>query len=179
MRNNQPVTGVEYILRDDQSPVSRTDLKGIITFANADFIEASGFDEDELLGQPHNIVRHPDMPVEAFADLWKYLHAGESWTGMVKNRRKNGDHYWVLSNASPMWEGGKVVGFASVRMKPPREAIAPTRPSTAAFGKVRPVACASSAAMLCAQDCWRCLTNSRTPAFAVVWSICCCWPLFS
>jgi aerotaxis receptor len=126
MRNNQPVTGAEYILRDDQSPVSRTDLKGVITFANADFIEASGFSEDELLGQPHNIVRHPDMPVEAFADLWKYLQSGRSWTGMVKNRCKNGDHYWVLSNASPMWERGQVVGFASVRMKPPREAIAPT-----------------------------------------------------
>jgi PAS domain S-box-containing protein len=126
MRNNQPVTGTEYILRDDQSPISRTDLQGNITFANADFIEASGYTEDELLGQPHNIVRHPDMPVEAFADLWKYLNAGRSWTGMVKNRRKNGDHYWVLANASPMWERGQVVGFASVRMKPPREAIAPT-----------------------------------------------------
>ena len=126
MRNNQPVTGTEYILRDDQSPISRTDLHGNITFANADFIEASGYTEDELLGQPHNIVRHPDMPVEAFADLWKYLNAGRSWTGMVKNRRKNGDHYWVLANASPMWERGQVVGFASVRMKPPREAVAPT-----------------------------------------------------
>jgi PAS domain S-box-containing protein len=126
MRNNQPVTGTEYILRDDQSPISRTDLQGNITFANADFIEASGYTEDELQGQPHNIVRHPDMPVEAFADLWKYLNAGRSWTGMVKNRRKNGDHYWVLANASPMWERGQVVGFASVRMKPPREAIAPT-----------------------------------------------------
>ena len=126
MRNNQPVSTVEYILRDDQSPVSRTDLHGNITFANADFIEASGYTEDELLGQPHNMVRHPDMPVEAFADLWKYLRSGRAWTGMVKNRRKNGDFYWVLSNTSPMWERGEVVGYASVRMKPPREAIAPT-----------------------------------------------------
>ncbi|MEI8155317.1 MAG: methyl-accepting chemotaxis protein [Burkholderiales bacterium] len=126
MRNNQPVTQTEYILRDEQSPISRTDLQGNITFANADFIEASGYTEDELLGQPHNTVRHPDMPVEAFADLWKYLKVGRSWTGMVKNRRKNGDHYWVLSNVSPMWERGQVVGFASVRMKPPRETIAPT-----------------------------------------------------
>ncbi len=126
MRNNQPVTATEYILRDEQSPVSRTDLQGNITFANADFIEASGYTEDELLGQPHNIVRHPDMPVEAFADLWKYLKSGRSWTGMVKNRRKNGDHYWVLSNASPMWERGQVVGFASVRMKPARQAVATT-----------------------------------------------------
>ena len=73
MRNNQPVTGAEYILRDDQSPVSRTDLKGVITFANADFIEASGFSEDELLGQPHNIVRHPDMPRGVFKFLWDTL----------------------------------------------------------------------------------------------------------
>ncbi len=126
MRNNQPVTDIEYVLRDDQSPISRTDLEGNITFANADFIEASGYSEEELIGQPHNMVRHPDMPVEAFADLWKYLKAGRSWTGMVKNRRKNGDHYWVLSNTSPMWENGQMVGFASVRMAPPREAIPPT-----------------------------------------------------
>ncbi|MFZ4626417.1 MAG: methyl-accepting chemotaxis protein, partial [Rhodoferax sp.] len=97
-----------------------------ITFANADFIEASGYTEDEMLGQPHNMVRHPDMPAQAFADFWKHLLAGQSWTGMVKNRRKNGDHYWVLSNASPMYERGQMVGFASVRMKPPRESIAPT-----------------------------------------------------
>ena len=126
MRNNQPVTQNEYILRDTQSPISRTDPKGIITFVNADFVEASGYSEEELIGQPHNIVRHPDMPVEAYADLWKYLGDGHSWTGMVKNRRKNGDHYWVLANASPMWESGRVVGYASVRMKPPRESIPPT-----------------------------------------------------
>ncbi|MCF8167382.1 MAG: Tar ligand binding domain-containing protein [Rhodoferax sp.] len=126
MRNNQPVTTTEYELRDNQSPISRTDLVGNITFANVDFIEASGYNEDELLGQPHSIVRHPDMPVEAFSDMWKCLKAGRSWTGIVKNRRKNGDYYWVLSNVSPMWERGVVVGFASVRMKPPTEAIAPT-----------------------------------------------------
>lgn len=84
MKNNQPVTQHEYILSDNQSPVSRTDLQGNITFANADFVEASGYTEEELLGAPHSIVRHPDMPVEAFADLWKYLQSGHSWTGMVK-----------------------------------------------------------------------------------------------
>ena len=126
MRNNQPVTRKEYILRDNQAPISRTDAKGKITFANADFIEASGFDEDELIGKPHNVVRHPDMPEEAFADLWKYLHQGQSWTGMVKNRRKNGDYYWVLANASPIWENGQIVGYASVRIKPERAAIGPT-----------------------------------------------------
>ena len=126
MRDNQPVTQHEYILRDTQSPISRTDTRGFITFVNADFVEASGYTEEELLGQPHNVVRHPDMPTQAYADMWNYLQQGRSWTGMVKNRRKDGGYYWVLANASPMWEGGKVIGYASVRMKPPREAIAPT-----------------------------------------------------
>ena len=126
MRNNQPVSHNEYILRDNQSPISRTDPQGNITFVNADFCEASGFTEEELLGQPHNLVRHPDMPAGAYADLWKYLLAGRSWTGMVKNRRKNGDYYWVLANATPMWENGRIIGFSSVRMKAPREAIPAT-----------------------------------------------------
>ena len=126
MRNNLPVTSQEYILRDNQSPISRTDPQGNITFVNADFCEASGFTEEELLGQPHNLVRHPDMPVEAYADLWHYLKQGRSWTGLVKNRRKNGDYYWVLANATPMWENGQIIGYSSVRMKAPRPTIAPT-----------------------------------------------------
>ncbi len=126
MRNNQPVTQNEHLLDDRQVPISRTDLQGNITYANGDFIEASGYSEGELLGQPHNIMRHPDMPAQAYADMWRYLQAGRSWTGMVKNRRKNGDYYWVQANASPMWENGKMVGYASVRVKPPRDAIAPT-----------------------------------------------------
>ena len=125
MRNNQPITQHEYVLRDNQSPISRTDLQGNITFANTDFIETSGYSEEELIGQPHNIMRHPDMPAEAFADMWHYLKAGRSWTGIVKNRRKNGDYYWVLANASPMWENGKVVGYASVRMKPQPGTVEP------------------------------------------------------
>jgi PAS domain S-box-containing protein len=123
MRNNQPVYDTEYVLGENQCPISRTDLQGNITFANADFVEASGFAEDELLGQPHNIVRHPDMPTEAFADMWSYLKIGRSWTGVVKNRRKDGSYYWVLANASPMWENGSVVGYASVRMKPPARMV--------------------------------------------------------
>ena len=119
MRNNQPVNDQEYVLTETQSPFSRTDLNGNIAFVNADFIEASGFTEEELIGQPHNIVRHPSMPAEAFADMWAYLKAGRSWTGIVKNRRKDGRFYWVMSNTSPMWENGVVVGYASVRMKPP------------------------------------------------------------
>ncbi len=125
MRNNQPVTQIEYILRDNQSPISRTDAKGRITFANADFCETSGYAEEELMGKAHNLVRHPDMPEEAFADMWRDLPTGKTWTGLVKNRRKNGDFYWVLANVSPIWENGQITGYASVRMKPERETIAP------------------------------------------------------
>lgn len=92
MRTNMPVTGKEVTLRDDTLIVSKTDLKGRITYINRDFLEISGFSADELLGEPHNIVRHPDMPPEAFQDLWETLKAGRPWTGYVKNRCKNGDH---------------------------------------------------------------------------------------
>jgi PAS domain S-box-containing protein len=127
MRNNQPINDIEYVLSETQSPISRTDANSIITFVNADFIEASGFSEEELIGQPHNMVRHPDMPPEAFADMWSYLKSGRSWTGMVKNRRKDGSFYWVLANASPMWENGEAVGYASVRMKPPAKLLDPVQ----------------------------------------------------
>ncbi len=123
MRNNQPVTGTEYILRDDQSPISRTDLQGNITFANADFIEASGYTEDELLGQPHNIVRHPDMPEEAFRDLWHTIQSGLPWTGLVKNRRKDASFYWVRANATPMKDGERITGYLSVRTQPTRDEV--------------------------------------------------------
>ncbi len=123
MRMNTPVTNIEYELRETSSIVSKTDLKGIITYVNPDFIEASGYTEKELIGQPHNLVRHPDMPEEAFADLWNTLKAGKPWTGIVKNRRKNGDHYWVVANATPIYESGSVVGYMSARSKPSREQI--------------------------------------------------------
>jgi methyl-accepting chemotaxis protein/aerotaxis receptor len=124
MRNNQPVSDQEYVLTESQAPISRTDLNGNITFVNADFIETSGYSEEELVGQPHNLVRHPSMPSAAFADMWSYLKAGRSWTGIVKNRRKDGGYYWVMANASPIRENGVVVGYASVRMKPPASLLA-------------------------------------------------------
>lgn len=123
MRVNMPVTATEYLLQDGESIVSTTDLQGRITYINQDFIRASGFTEEELIGSPHNLVRHPDMPVEAFADLWATLKAGLPWTGMVKNRRKNGDYYWVMANATPMRQNGTVVGYMSVRVKPTRQQI--------------------------------------------------------
>ena len=115
MRNNQPVTANEVLLDADTLIVSRTDPKGLITYVNKAFIDISGFGEAELLGQPHNIVRHPDMPVEAFADLWRDLQAGRPWIGLVKNRCKNGDFYWVLASVTPLLENGQVVGYLSDR----------------------------------------------------------------
>jgi aerotaxis receptor len=120
MRNNQPVTGQEFTIRDDAAFITHTDAKGRIIRANDEFVDASGFTREELLGQAHNIVRHPDMPAEAFRDLWDTLKRGRPWTGLVKNRRKNGDHYWVRANVSPTLEGG----YASVRAKPSRQEVA-------------------------------------------------------
>ncbi len=123
MRQNLPVTHVERLLGEDEFIVSKTDLKGHITYVNRPFLEISGFTEDELLGSPHNIVRHPDMPPEAYTDMWRDLQAGLSWRGMVKNRCKNGDHYWVQANANPIWEHGEIVGFMSLRVRASREQI--------------------------------------------------------
>jgi methyl-accepting chemotaxis protein len=121
MRKNLPVTDNEYVLKDTDSIVSKTDLKGLITYINADFLRISGFTQEELIGTSHNIVRHPDMPPEAFADFWRSLKAGIPWTGMVKNRCKNGDFYWVETNATPIYEKGQLAGYMSVRSKPTRE----------------------------------------------------------
>jgi len=124
VRINQPVTNVEIPLRDDTLIVSKTDLKGRITYINRDFLEISGFTEQELIGEPHNIVRHPDMPAEAFEDMWRTLKQERPWTGYVKNRCKNGDFYWVLANVAPIIEGGKATGYISVRRKAAADVIA-------------------------------------------------------
>jgi methyl-accepting chemotaxis protein len=123
MRMNLPVTNREYEIKDGCMIVSKTDLKGVITYANADFVEASGYTEEELLGEPHNLLRHPDMPAVGFEDLWRTIEQGKPWTGFVKNRRKNGDHYWVVANATPLYEKGRMVGYMSMRSKPTRAQI--------------------------------------------------------
>lgn len=123
MKVNHPITNVEHSYKDDIEIVSTTDLKGRITYANKEFIDVCGFTSDELLNKSHNIVRHPDVPPAAFADLWNSLKAGKSWMGIVKNRCKNGDHYWVDAYVSPIFEGGSTVGYESVRVKPSRELI--------------------------------------------------------
>ncbi len=124
MRKNLPVTDVEVLLDEDDLIVSKTDLKGRIVYVNATFLKISGYTEAEMLGQPHNIIRHPDMPPEAFADLWETLQAGRPWVGMVKNRCKNGDFYWVHADAAPVYENGTRVGYMSVRKRPSREQVA-------------------------------------------------------
>ncbi len=123
MRTNLPVTQREYEFPENATLMSTTDTQSHIDYANAAFIEVSGFEREEIKGQPHNLVRHPDMPPEAFADMWKTLKGGEPWTALVKNRRKNGDHYWVRANAVPVVRNGSVAGFMSVRTKASRAEI--------------------------------------------------------
>lgn len=115
MKMNLPVTQQEIVLKQGVSIVSKTDLKGAITYINRDFIEVSGFSELELIGKNHNIIRHPDMPAAAFEDLWRSVKAGKPWNGIVKNRCKNGDHYWVEANVAPIRDGTEVIGYMSVR----------------------------------------------------------------
>ncbi|MEW6645952.1 MAG: PAS domain-containing methyl-accepting chemotaxis protein [Pseudomonadota bacterium] len=123
MKINMPVTQRERTYGDDVTITSLTDLKGTITYANRDFIDISGFSEEELIGKNHNIVRHPDMPPIAFQDLWDTMKRGQSWRGIVKNRCKNGDHYWVDAYVTPVYEGDKVVGYQSVRSRPARQQV--------------------------------------------------------
>ena len=124
MKINMPVTNVESHLLEGEFIYSSTDLKGVIVEANEAFAKVSGFTRAELIGQSHNMVRHPDMPPEAFADLWNNLKAGRPWRGIVKNRRKDGGFYWVVANVSPVRESGQLVGYQSVRSRPSREEIA-------------------------------------------------------
>lgn len=123
MRTNLPITQREYAFPAGQAPVSTTDLQGRILYCNPAFIEVSGYTREELLGQPHNMIRHPDMPEEAFRDMWQTIESGQPWSGLVKNRRKNGDHYWVMANVTPLLDGDRPVGYMSVRTLPDRQQV--------------------------------------------------------
>ncbi len=123
MKKERPVTHHEFVFDENATLMSTTDQESHINYANDTFINISGFTQEELTGQPHNIVRHPDMPKEAFRDMWYTLKQGEPWTGLVKNRRKNGDHYWVRANAVPVIRQGKIKGYMSVRARPAPEEI--------------------------------------------------------
>ncbi len=118
MRINEPVTQRDMGMDNDCEIISTTNLKGALTSANEDFIRMSGYSWEELELKNHNIIRHPDVPAEAYAMLWETLKAGKPWMGMVKNRNKNGDHYWVDAFASPQYEDGAIIGYQSVRVKP-------------------------------------------------------------
>ena len=118
MKVNLPVFAQEVSFARDVQLISTTDLKGIITFANDEFVKISGFSQEELIGQSHNIVRHPDMPPAAFKDLWATVQDGRSWKGMVKNRCKDGRYYWVDAFVSPITEDGEIIGYQSVRSSP-------------------------------------------------------------
>jgi aerotaxis receptor len=123
MRVNLPVTPREYEFPGDELLMSTTDRQGRMTHCNAAFARVSGFEMDELMGQPHNLVRHPDMPPEAYKDLWATIGNGRTWSGVVKNRRKNGDFYWVRAYVTPLMHGGKPQGYMSVRAKPTRDEV--------------------------------------------------------
>ncbi len=117
------ITDVETPMPDGRLIVSRTDAEGIITHVNTSFVEMAGYTEDELIGTPHYILRHPDMPTAAFAALWTTLQSGKKWYGYVKNLRKDGGFYWVYASVIPNVRGGELIGYTSVRRKPSRRKV--------------------------------------------------------
>ncbi|OPX54193.1 methyl-accepting chemotaxis sensory transducer with Pas/Pac sensor [Oceanospirillum multiglobuliferum] len=123
MRRNLPVTDQERRMDPSRCIISTTDTKGKITQCNEYFVEMSGFTREELIGAPHNLIRHPDMPAAAFQDLWDVIKQGKPWIGVVKNRSKDGGHYWVDAYATPIFENGKITGYQSVRHAPDRAVV--------------------------------------------------------
>lgn len=123
MRNNLPVTQVNRSLNDDQFIISSTTERGVIKSVNTDFLDISGFALDEVIGEPHNIIRHPDMPSAVFEMMWDNLKSGNQWMGVVKNRCKNGDHYWVSAHVTAVRHNDQIVGYESVRSKPSSDQI--------------------------------------------------------
>ena len=117
------VTNKEFILPENTVILSTSDLQGNILTYNQGFKDASGYSDEELKGKPHSLLRHPDMPKAAFQDMWNTIQAGRPWFGMVKNKRKNGDHYWVAANASPITQNGQITGYVSVRYPATRTQI--------------------------------------------------------
>ncbi|MGC9456529.1 MAG: PAS domain-containing protein [Halothiobacillaceae bacterium] len=120
----QPVTGQEIVLKPTQTIQSRTDERGVITYANPTLVEVSGFSREELEGRPHNILRHPDMPRSVFQLMWETIQSGQEFYGYVVNRAKSGDHYWVIAYVAPRRDAGdRIIGYSSVRRAPLRERI--------------------------------------------------------
>ncbi|MDO8284720.1 MAG: methyl-accepting chemotaxis protein [Rhodoferax sp.] len=156
MKANLPVTQREYQFPGTETLMSTTDTASHMSYANAAFVRTSGYPCDELMGQPHNLVRHPDMPTQAFADMWRSLKDGQSWTALVKNRRKDGDHYWVRANAAPMRRNGQVTGYLSVRTKPSRAEVDGTEKLYARFREGRAAGLAFHRGLLVRTGAMRC-----------------------
>jgi aerotaxis receptor len=134
MRVNLPVTQTERTFPASERLISTTDLNSRITYCNDAFVSLSGFTREELLGQPHNLVRHPDMPPSVFAHMWETIKLGKPWMGVVKNRSKQGDYYWVSAYVTAVYENGRIVGYESVRSVPTRDQV---RRAEALYARLR------------------------------------------
>ena len=116
------------IFFDGRSLISETDTKGVITFVNRKFVEMSGYSKEEAVGQPHSLLRHPDMPKAAFQEVWDTIQGGKEWTGIVKNLRKDGRYYWVYSHITPIVVDGEVTGYTAARRPASETEVAETIP---------------------------------------------------
>ena len=122
MKRPEPIN--EEVKFDGRSLISETNTKGVITYGNRKFFEMTGYTKDEIIGQPHNILRHPDMPQDAFEQMWKTVKSGTIWEGYVKNLRKDGKYYWVIVNIVPkLDESGEIIGYIASRKVPDRQKI--------------------------------------------------------
>ena len=120
----RPIPNDEEVFFDGKSLISETDTEGIITFVNRKFVEMSGYSKEEALGQPHSLLRHPDMPRRAFEEMWKIIQAGKIWEGYVKNLRKDGKFYWVIVNIIQKYdENHNIIGYTASRKVPNRDMI--------------------------------------------------------
>ncbi len=117
VRERPEVVNEEYRWKEDGVILSETDTNGVITYANHRFYRISGYDQGELLGQTHRVLRHPDMPREVFRRLWETIEAGKAWEGLIKNLRKDGRYYWVHTHVEPLWKDGKIRGYVAVRRR--------------------------------------------------------------
>ena len=174
MRVNEPVTNEEIEVNEGQILASRTTPDSRIVFANEAFTHISGFSEQELIGEPHNLVRHPDMPKEAFANLWATVKAGRAWEGLVKNRTKSGGFYWVRANVTPVAENGEHKGYISVRTRASREDIAAATRAYAAMRAGRPTQALADGELVPAgprarlASLWRSITGRLVLGFAIM-----------
>ncbi|MBT2801039.1 MCP four helix bundle domain-containing protein [Halomonas sp. ISL-56] len=139
MHNAEQATSAVYELADDEVLISRSDLQGRITYANQTFVEVSGYSLEEIMGEAHSLFRHPTMPTGVFQNLWATIEAGKTWQGLIKNRRKSGEAYWIHTTIAPLLDGERVVGYTSIRRKASAKAVARAERVYAAMqqGKVR------------------------------------------